>query len=222
MPVEEIQLEVGDDSFPGRLNVPDEGGAHGVVVLPGAGHGPYGDIFDQFAAEASDNAIQVLRFQNWEEFEELKVKSLGEIHEEIDAAVALLEERGCTRIDVVGKSFGGGIALTHVPDAVSKMVLWAPFLMVSDESNLAKDQPMNLKEFTPEIDPATLRTVEPSVCILQGDEDHLPMENTRKLVNALQNAELIEIEGADHSFLGPDSGVEEITIEHTIEYLTEA
>lgn len=220
MPVEEIQLEVGDDSFPGRLNVPNEGGTHGVVVLPGAGHGPYGDIFDRFTDEASDSGFHVLRFQSWTDYEELKAKTLGDLHEEIDAAIALLEGRGCSQVSIVGKSFGGGISLSHIPDAVAKMVLWAPFVMVRAETNLAKNQTMDLKNFTPYIDPQTLETVETPVRILHGNEDQLPFENSRKLVDGLQDAKLIEIKGADHSFLGPDSGVEDVTVEHTMAFLT--
>lgn len=191
-----------------------------MVVLPGAGHGPYGDIFDRFAEKAAEDGLLVLRFQSWEDHEELARKTLGDLHAEIDAAVAFLAERGCTQISVVGKSFGGGVALTHVPDAVARIVLWAPYLMVGDESNLSADQQMDLQLFTPEIDPPTLGGIETPVRILHGDEDHIPFENSRKLVDGLRDAELVEIEGSDHSFLGPEEGVEGVTIEHTMEFLT--
>lgn len=220
MPAEEIQLDVGDESYPGRLEGPVDGGDHGVVVLPGAGHGPYGDIFDQFAEEAASNGRYVLRFQSWEDHEELGSKTLGDLHGEIDAAVEFLEDRGCTHIAIVGKSFGAGIALTHVPDPVGEVVLWAPFLMVREESNLEADQPMDLQEYTPTIDSATLGRIEAQVRILHGDEDRLPFENSEKMADALPNGELIEIEGADHSFLGPDSGVDAVTVERTMAFLT--
>lgn len=191
-----------------------------MVVLPGAGHGPYGDIFDRFAERAAEDGLLVLRFQSWEDHEELARKTLGDLHAEIDAAVAFLAERGCTRISVVGKSFGGGVALTHVPDAVARIVLWAPAIGVGDEPNLDESRRMDLREANLRIDPPTLGTIETPVRILHGDEDHIPFENSRKLVDGLRDAELIEVEGADHSFLGPEEGVEGVTIEHTMEFLT--
>jgi pimeloyl-ACP methyl ester carboxylesterase len=219
MTVEEIQVAVGDDSYPGRLNVPSDGGENGIVLLPGAGHGPYGDIFDRVAAEAAENGYHFLRFRSWESHEELGQKTLGDLHEEIDAAVAFLQALGCTRLGIVGKSFGGRIALTHIPEVVNQLVLWAPAIMAGDESNLEKSRRMDLKEYNRRIDTSTLEAIGTPVRILHGDEDGLPLENSRKLVDGLENGELIEIEGTDHSFLGPGDGTVDATIEHTLEYL---
>lgn len=221
MSTESIDLSVDDSRYPARLRIPDETNGAAIVVLPGAGHGPYGDIFDRFTDEAAESGFHVLRFRSWQNHDELGQKTLHDLHSELAAAVELVRARGCTRLDVVAKSLGGAVALTHVPEIVSQVVLWAPAIKAGDSQNVESMRTTPLDELFPddplEIDGPTLESISTPVRILHGDRDDISIENSRNLVDDLQNAELIAIEGADHSFAGDDVQAE--TIEYTLDFL---
>ena len=87
-------------------------------MLPGAGHGPFGNIFDIAAYKLAGDGKRVFRVETWESREELEAQSLGELHEEVDAAVDYCRSNGCSTVDLTAKSFGGGVALSHDLDAV--------------------------------------------------------------------------------------------------------
>lgn len=221
MPVEEVTLAVGEESIPGRLNHPEEDTDRGLLMLPGAGHGPYGDIFDRLAEESVAADVACLRYRSWSSHDELDEKTLGELHREVDAAVEFLQDRGCTDVTLGAKSFGGAIALTHVPDSVSRLFLWAPALTVDEESTIevAKTTPLGEVDGLQVDDDALeelLSGVDVPARILHGDRDHIPMENSERIAGALPEGEVVEIEGADHSF-----GVAqyERTIGHTMELI---
>lgn len=216
-----IELEVGDDVYDGELTVPDEPTSQGVVVLPGASHGPYGGVFDRFTEEATERGFHVLRYESWEEPEEIQAKTLGEAHEEFDAATALLESEGCENVAVVGKSFGGGLAFTHVPDGVDRMVLWAPAMRVGprDAVDELKDVPLG-ELHTPPVGPGTLHVIDVPVRIVQGDEDEVQsVDASRELVDELPNGDLEVVGGMDHSFDDEEWGAE--VVESTMAWLTE-
>ena len=151
MSLEFVDFEVDGETYEGRVNVQRADPDTGVVVVPGAGHGPFGDIFDVVAYELAGASKQVFRFQTWEDHEELDEKTLAEIHAEIDAAVEFLQSEGCSTIHLIAKSFGGGVTLTHVPDAVERVVLWEPATMeLGDDPNIedVKDEPFgDVEEF---------------------------------------------------------------------------
>lgn len=218
MPVTNVELEVGDATYPGRLNSPAEEPRRGIVVRPGAGHGPYGDIFDRFAEAAADRGFHCLRFRTWGERENLADKTLQDLHDEVDAAVARLQFDGCTEISVVAKSFGAGMSLTHVPDAVDAMVLWAPAIEIGDEANVAAVKGRQFSERDwPAVSPAFLEAVEVPVLILNGtDDETVSVEEAQKMVDALPDAQLYTLDGADHSFRGP---VEPEVVDQTLTFL---
>lgn len=121
-----MEFEVGGETYEGRLNAQREDADAGVLILPGMGHGPFGDIFDVLAYELAGTGKRVFRYESWETREDLEAKTIAELHEEVDAAVEYLQSAGCSTVYLVAKSFGGGLALTHVPDAVERVVLWEP------------------------------------------------------------------------------------------------
>lgn len=204
MPDEEIELTTGDATFAARLERPDGDSDHGVVLLPGANHTAFDDaVFDRLARAAADDGLLFLRYQTWADGEALSAKPESELYAEVDAALEFLDERGCSRISLVGKSIGGAVALQYVPERVDEMVLWAPALFLEGGNVLAElDVPDGA-------DPATIGASELSdvavpVDILQGDEDNLPVANARELAAEIPDASVHVIEGADHSFIGGD------------------
>lgn len=219
MPVEHPELSAHGETYAAELQLPAGNSDHGALLLPGANHTAFDDaVFDRLAATAADAGIQFLRYQGWDDGEELAAKSETELAAEIDAALDHLTERGCTRLSLVAKSAGGRVALQHVPAAVDQLVLWAPALFVADGDALAE---MEIPEGA---DPSTitaseLAEIEVPAVILQGDEDHIPVANARELAAGMPNAEMQVIEGADHSFVGGQP--EDDTIETTIDVLTQ-
>lgn len=219
MTVRDIELEVGNRAYGGRLNVPGDPSGTGVLVLPGGGHGPYGGIFDRFSETAAQSGMHVLRYQSWSGPLEFQNKTYGMLHEEMDAAVRFLEAEGCDTVYVVGKSFGGGVALTHVPDAVDRMVLWSPAMRVAKGASLDEVLDVVLQDLEePPLSPEALTEIDVPVGVVQGDEDDVQlMRYTEELVEGLPHGELIEVEGLDHSYSDREWGAE--VTELTLEYL---
>lgn len=221
MSVEEIALTTDGGQYSGEITLSDDAD-HGIVLLPGANHGPYGDVFDRLARTLADHGIALLRYKSWGEsdgLEDAHAKASEDLFAELDAAVEQLRERGCSRISVIGKSFGGGIALRHVPDPVDELVLWAPAVFLEDGT--VREQMVPPEDASlPLIDTKTLAAHDLPIEILQGDEDVIPLKNARELADALPNGRVHVIHGADHSFVGSDP--EDETIETTIGLLTDS
>jgi pimeloyl-ACP methyl ester carboxylesterase len=219
MSLEEIELTTDESSFTAELELPEGDSDHGAVLLSGAGHTAFDDaVFDRLAAAAADNGVQFLRYQTWDDGEELAEKSPDELHAEVDAALEHLRDRGCSRITLVGKSAGGVIALQSAPDRIDEMVLWAPALFLEGGDVLA-DLDIREDAEPPTITAAELADIDVPVDILQGDEDHFPVASARELADEIPDASVHVIEGADHSFIGGDPETE--TIETTLELLSQ-
>ncbi|WP_135830661.1 alpha/beta hydrolase [Halorussus halobius] len=219
MNVEDVELSVDGDCVPGRLNVPDDPTGAGVICLPGAEHGPYGDVFDRVARAASERGLYFLRYESWADMGDIQQKTLGRLHREIDAAFDLLASRDCTETSLVGKSAGGGIVLTYAPGRANRLVVWAPAIRLAAESNVDAILEQRLADTDgAQVGPDRLETIDVPVCILQGEDDEGFLENSRELVDDLPNAELVEIEGLDHSFTG--SPFDRIVVDETIARLT--
>lgn len=207
MPSRDVTLDVGGASYPGRLNTPDGDAEQGILVIPGAGHGPFGDVFDRFSQAAATDGYTVARFETWQDTDDLDEKTPADFAAEIDAGIEFLRDEGCSSMHVVAKSFGGRLALEHVPDldddAVANMVLWAPAIVFDEHPE------------APTISAAELEAIRTPTRILQGDEDQIPVENAAALVEHVQNGELVELPGEDHSFLNDQQRV----IEETLAFL---
>jgi pimeloyl-ACP methyl ester carboxylesterase len=218
MPVERTELTAGDASFTAELELPEDDGDHGAVLLSGANHTAFDDaVFDRLAVAAADRGVQFLRYQTWDSGEELSAKPRDELTAEVDAALAHLRDRGCSRVSLVGKSAGGAIALEDAPDGADEMVLWAPAVFLEGGDVLAElDIPEDAEPAT--IAASELADVDVPVDVLQGDEDNFPVANARELAAELPDAAVHVVEGADHSFVGGDP--EDETVETTLELLS--
>jgi pimeloyl-ACP methyl ester carboxylesterase len=217
MSTEEFALTVDERTIPARLDVPDDPDERGVVVLPGGNHGPYGDVFGDFAGAATAEGHRVLRYESWgEAVDPDEQKTLAAFHEEFQAAVAELFDRGCSRVDAVAKSFGGAVALHHLPADVESAVLWAPAPSVVDDVDRDDllTRPMADLEFV-DIDADALAEFDAPALVVYGDDDPIPEENFDRILDGLPDAEGVVLEGGDHSF----EGVEAETVAHTLAFL---
>ena len=202
MSIHPVELTVGDETYAGRSNVRDGDAEEGVVVVPGAGHGPFGDIFDVVAYELAGTGRRVLRYESWESHEQLKRKTLAELHAELDAAVEWLLSNGCSTVHVLAKSFGGGVALTHVPDAVESLILWAPAVEFPVDSADANDPDETVEESgSIRVGIASLDRVDVPVRILCGTDDRgVSLDDCRRIADAVADGDVFEIPGENHSF----------------------
>lgn len=209
----DVALEVGDCEYPGRLNTPDESSDSGVLIVPGAGHGPFGDVFLRLSRAAAEEGHHVARFETWMSPDDIDAKTEADFRAELEAGVEFLQSRGCSTVTVVAKSFGGRLALEHLPEGVDRLTLWAPAVLAEDASNVPEDA----WEHLPSVDPEEFEDVDVPVRILQGDEDGIPVDSADRIATALPEAELVELPGEDHSFLRDHERV----IEETLAFLPE-
>ena len=63
MSIEDVKLDVDGECYLGRLDGPDDLTERGVLVIPGAGHSPFGNVFDRFADAATEAGYSVARFE---------------------------------------------------------------------------------------------------------------------------------------------------------------
>lgn len=213
MSIEPIDVTVGSETCEALLNTPEgEATDDGVVMISGAGHGPFGDIFDIVAYELAGAGRHVVRVETWESRDELDDKTLSELHAEVDAAVGRLLEEGCSSVSVIAKSFGGGIALTHVPESVERMLLWAPAVEFGAEN----DPDERMGDSDGMIGVGNVDSVNVPLRILVGDEDRgVSVEDCQEIATAVHDGDVVEIPGENHSFNQNRTAI----VEETLAYL---
>lgn len=209
---EDVTLEVGNSAYPGRLNTTEEPSDRGVLVVPGAGHGPFGDVFLRFSRAAAEEGHHVARFETWMSPGELEDKTDEDFRTELEAGVDFLRSRGCSTVTVVAKSFGGRVALEHLPESVDRLVLWAPAVLAEDAENV----PEEAWKHMPSVTPGEFGVDVPTR-ILQGDDDHIPVDSAERIAEGLPQGELVVLSDEDHSFLRDHERV----IEETVAFLPE-
>lgn len=209
---EDVTLEVGDSAYPGRLNTAEEPSERGILVVPGAGHGPFGDVFLRFSRAAAEEGHHVARFETWMSPGDLENKTDEDFRTELEAGVDFLRSRGCSTVTVVAKSFGGRVALEHLPKDVDRLVLWAPAVLAEDAENVPDEAWEHLPSVTPgEFD------VDVPTRIFQGDDDNIPVDSAERIAEGLPEGELVVLPDEDHSFLRDHKRV----IEETMAFLPE-
>jgi pimeloyl-ACP methyl ester carboxylesterase len=196
-----VTLTVGDSEYRGRLNAPDGGSDRGILVVPGAGHGPFGTVFATFADAAAERGFTVARFETWTDGDDLEAKTLADHRADIEAGIELLRAEGCESVALVAKSFGGGLALRCGPFPVERLVLWAPAVSFEDGEDF------------PSLGAAELADLDLPVRILQGDEDGVvSVANARQLAGHLPQGEVVVFAGEDHSFMHDEARVVDQTL----------
>lgn len=209
---EDVTLEVGDSAYPGRLNTAEGASDRGVLIVPGAGHGPFGDVFLRFSRAAAEEGHHVARFETWMSPAELEGKTDEEFRAELAAGVDFLRSRGCSTVSVVAKSLGGRVALKHLPEGVDRLVLWAPAVLAADAENV----PDEAREYLPSVTPSEFGVDVPTG-ILQGDDDNISVDSAERIAEGLSQGEVVVLPDEDHSFLRDHERV----IEETLSFLPE-
>ncbi|MFB6197867.1 MAG: alpha/beta hydrolase, partial [Halobacteriaceae archaeon] len=184
-----------------------------VLMIPGAGHGPFGDVFLRFARAAAEEGHDVARFELWMSPSDIDAKTDADFAADIQAGVEFLRSRGCSTITIVAKSFGGHLAIEHHPETIDRLVLWAPALLAKGVGAV----PEEAREQLPSVNEGDLMTVDVPVRLLQGDDDTIPVESAEQIAEWLPRGELVVLRDEDHSFLRDHERV----IEETLSFLPE-
>lgn len=183
-----------------------------VILIPGVS----GKVFEIRLYSLLSDAIQssnmaCVRFNFWKSRENLESLSLSEIIEFLDNLISKLKSMNFKKIHIVGKSFGGMIALLNKNDLLGKKVLLAPALAVKDISNLNAMKNKKFSEIKSIFDfniSENELDKKSQTLIIHGTSDlTVPIENSEMLLKKLPNASLINIAEADHSYNGREKEV---------------
>lgn len=188
--MEEFEVESGES---GR----------GLLVIPGISSGSFGSPFDE-VADGFDGGV--VRVDAWDGTGELEEMTLADLHSLVQEGVELLKDDGCEFTAVLGKSFGGQLALTCPDVSFDCMVLWAPAVGVG-EDNVEKWRSTLLGQASTATDISIgderLNDIDAEVSIFHGTEDEVvDIDNSRIIVDTVRNGELMEVEDTGHSFSG--------------------
>ncbi|HEY1041587.1 MAG TPA: prolyl oligopeptidase family serine peptidase [Candidatus Paceibacterota bacterium] len=207
-----------------KVVTPDQPTNMVVILLPGIGGGAFSDRFTTLTQACVEKEISIALFDGWSGIPDVKEKTFNEIYSNLDEAISLLKELGYVSITGIGKSFGGGILLTHPSHQITKKVLWAPAIGISEsDSTLEQFKNIKLGEigslFDITINKDFFKDIETSTLIIHGThDDRVPLSNSEKIISMMNTGELFTIEGANHSYSNPEH--EQLVIQKTLEFLT--
>jgi len=195
-----------------------------VIFLPGVSGKAFTEKYNLLADECLAQEIDFLRVQSWENVEELEQKTIRDLQEDVEQAIKFLKAEGYNQIFAIGKSLGGDILLTHYYPEITKMVLWAPAIGLSEEKgnlnekiNLPFSNINSMLEVT--IDKDLLSTIKIPVKIIHGDKDDtVPIDNSLKLASLLLYSDVTKIKDLGHSTETPEQ--EKEVVDKTVSFLS--
>ena len=176
-----------------------------LIVIPGISSDPYDSPFEEVVSYAKDMGFSVVRLSQWNSSEDLEDKTLDDLYQLIDRALEKLDEEGYNYVGVLGKSFGGQLALTYPRnERFDFMILWAPALGINSNTvdkwkSTVLGQASSATDIS--IDPSSLGGIDVPVKIIHGTEDEVvDVSVSESIAQSLGKGEVIKIDGADHSF----------------------
>ena len=176
-----------------------------LLVIPGINSDPYESPFDEVVDYAKDMGFSVVRLNQWNGSEDLEEKTLNDLYTLIDRALKKLDDEGYNYIGVLGKSFGGQLALTYPHnERFDFMILWAPALGLNGNTvEKWRSTPLGHASSATDIstNPANLQNIDYPVKIIHGTADEVVnVSNSEQIAKNLEKGEVIKINDGDHSF----------------------
>jgi len=205
------------------LHKPQNPSNKGAILLPGISGGAMSSRYDRLANALQEAGFYFLRLDLWKSEAELVKLSIKDIHSFLDKAFDFMKGEGCTEINFIGKSFGGGVLLTYKNKLTKKMVLWAPAISFGKESNFSGAKEKKLSEFKHFMDIKINKsdTVDCPILVIHGTKDEIvPIKNSKEICKQLQNCNLERIEGAGHSY--EKEGEMELVVEKAVGFLKDS
>jgi hypothetical protein len=193
-----------------------------AILLPGvSGKSLTDKKYDLLEERLKQNNIALIRFDLWNNRDELSLLSVEEIQKEVMNIIKKLKSQNFKNISIIGKSLGGATALT-MPYNFDKIIAWAPAFSYQKQSNFLKTKSSKLSNFksTGEItiNRSDLAHLKCPILIIHGENDEkVSLENSENYLINLKNAKLEIINGADHSYT-QDIWLDEV-INKTVEFL---
>lgn len=181
-----------------------------LVFLPGMNGVAHSSRFQPLVALAEDAGYAIARLNLWEDAEAAAELSLATILERLESALDELLDRDIDDIVIVGKSFGGGVALMCENHTISKKILWAPaFTCVEGEGSVEAKMTVKLGEIEHVTDltvsAAWIAQQSTPIGIVHGTHDDvISVGNSEAIATAAKTGELKMVAGADHSFKTPE------------------
>jgi alpha-beta hydrolase superfamily lysophospholipase len=204
-------------------------------------------IYANTAEELCRNGFTVLRFDfagSGESNGKFVDMTLTSEAEDLKSAIKFMRSGGCTKIGLIGNSFGGTVSILGWSKEIGAMVLWNPKTRKGGFSSLYRADKNwrikleskgyfelyaeNTKRFyrvgkplINELDSIDIfseaEKIKAPTLILHGDKDtHTPIADTVELMKHLKNGKLEIIKNAEHGFHDPAS--EKIVIKFTVEW----
>lgn len=204
------------------LDSPEQKVDQAVLFLPGISGGVFSSRFQPLVDMALSEGRAIARMGAWQDAEDVETKTLNDLHAAVEEALETLKGEGFETVTGIGKSFGGGLLLSYHTDMIVKKILWAPAIGVTDEGNIDDLKSAKLGEIAHLLDiklSSSFVHADPAmVCIIHGTKDEVvPLENSRRAIEAATRGTLKVVEGADHSFKTPQE--EHVLIEATRGFL---
>lgn len=193
-----------------------------IIFLPGMSGAAHSGRYLPVDKLAEEDGYACARIALWEGKEDVTKLSYSKIFSMLDTLLEELEKLDFLDFMLVGKSFGGGVALVYEHELISSKVLWAPAIGVTEgEGNFDANKERLLSEFNNFLDIQVgadwLGKQENPVGIIHGTADEvIPLSNSEALVAGLPNGTLKTIEGANHSFRDHEHEVELLELTHKL------
>ncbi|MGD0729027.1 MAG: YqiA/YcfP family alpha/beta fold hydrolase [Candidatus Micrarchaeaceae archaeon] len=190
------------------LAMPNNKSDYGIIFISGIAGDGLSDRWKLLAEKFKDNGFYFLRYESWKKEKELGEYTIKMFHNEIDELISILKKKGCNKIGIIGKSFGGGLSLIYLNKKIDKMVLFAPAIGISSNNNINKwkDKKLSkIKSLTDiKLDDKILFFHKEPILIIHGTKDDvIPIGNSMKMCKKHANMKLEKIYGADHSYRNP-------------------
>ncbi len=216
-----MNIKINNKDVEAILHEPENRSNKAIFLIPGVSGKSLTDRYDDLAKVFVENGFAFLRYESWKNADELEDMNINIMHKEIDDVIEFLKQKDYDKIGIVGKSFGGGMALGYRNLSIKSMVLWAPAIGVSEKGNFDSVTNTFFKEFKQGLDIKLskdfLSELKIPILIIGGTNDNVvDLKESEEKVKILDNAELFVVEGADHSYKTPEH--KKIVIEKTVEF----
>lgn len=180
-----------------------------VVLIPGVSGGARTSRFAPVVPIALERGYALACVDMWGSEDDVNGRTVNELFAILDVVCAELIKYGYRHVILIGKSFGGGLALGYHNPAIVQKILWAPAFTCVEQGNLGTIGDVRLGSFASvkevHIGQEHLAVQQYPVGIIHGTADSvISLENSQKIVAAVPNGTLVEVEGADHSFKTPE------------------
>jgi alpha-beta hydrolase superfamily lysophospholipase len=203
-----MQKEVSVSHSKLLIETPEESTESIVLFLPGISGKAFSDRFRPIVDLVLAEGLPIARMHAWEDEADVQSKTLAFFENEIQQVLAYLKDAGYAKVILIGKSFGGGLSLAATDPSVTKKILWAPAIGISEEGTYEELKDTKLNEMNHLLDiqlrAKAIQNDSALICIIHGTADSvIPIANSKTITEAAQHGELEIIEGADHSFKTP-------------------